>query len=59
VLVSNFKAEPNPRGGRIDLSWINPIGTTFGGVKILRRETAFPGTGDPGEDKEIADLPVA
>jgi phage tail-like protein len=59
VLVSNFKAEPNPRGGRIDLSWINPIDTTFGGVKILRRETAFPGTGDPGEDKEIADLPVA
>ena len=58
MLVSNLKAEPNPRGGRIDLSWTNPSDATFGGVKVLRRETAFPLSGDPRQDQEIGDLPA-
>lgn len=59
MLVSELKAEPNAHGGRIDLSWTNPIDNAFAGVKILRRETAFPGTGDPRLDKEIGDLAAA
>lgn len=59
MLVVNFKAQPDPRGGRIVLSWTNPGDVTFGGVRILRRETAFPGTGDPRQDFEVANLPVA
>ena len=57
--VSNAKAEPNPRGGRIDLSWTNPGDNTFGGVKILRRESAFPEKTDVGTEREVGDLPVA
>lgn len=57
--VSNIKAEPNPRGGRIDLSWTNPIDGAFGGVKILRRESTFPEISDIGTDREIGDIPVA
>ena len=57
--VSDLKAMPHSRGGRIDLSWTNPSDSAFGGIKILRRERAFPGTGDPRLDQEIGDLPAA
>ncbi len=43
--VRDFKAESNSRGGRIDLSWINPTATEFPGftgVKILRRKSTQP-----------------
>lgn len=43
--VRNFKAESNPRGGRIDLSWFNPDATEFPalkGIRILRREFTEP-----------------
>jgi phage tail-like protein len=45
VRVSNVKAESNPRGGQIDLSWTNPARSVFPdftGVKVLRREATFP-----------------
>lgn len=43
--VRNFKAESNSRGGRIDLSWINPTAAEFpglAGVSILRGELTQP-----------------
>ena len=43
--VRDFKAESNSRGGRIDLSWINPAAAEFPGftgVRILRREFTQP-----------------
>ena len=58
MLVNDLTAAANPLGGRIDLSWTNPTSGSFGGVRVLRRQTAFPGTGDPGEDQEIANLPA-
>jgi hypothetical protein len=45
VQIHNFKAELNPRGGRVDLSWVNPAATEFPGfqrVRILRREFTEP-----------------
>lgn len=57
--VSDVKAEPNPNGGRIDLSWTNPTDSAFGGVKVLRRESAFPGITDVGTEREVVDIPVA
>jgi hypothetical protein len=42
--VSDLKAEPNERGGRIDLSWLNPTDGGFAGVKVLRRASAYPDT---------------
>src|SRR5207237_6176764 len=59
MLVNDLTAAANPLGGRIDLSWTNPANGSFGGVRVLRRQTAFPGTGDPGEDQEIANIPAA
>lgn len=59
MLVSDLTATANPIGGRIDLSWTNPVNGSFGGVRVLRRQTAFPGTGDPGEDQEIANISAA
>ncbi len=40
--VLNLKADPNPRGGRIDLAWTNPTFTGTGNITILRRESAYP-----------------
>lgn len=43
--VLNVKAESNASGGQIDLAWVNPAALDFPdfkGVKILRREAAFP-----------------
>ena len=40
--VLNLKAEPNLRGGRIDLSWTNPVFKGAGSIVILRRETVYP-----------------
>jgi hypothetical protein len=43
--VHDFKAEPNPRGGRIDLTWVNPAAAEFPGfqrIRILRREFTEP-----------------
>ncbi|MGH7597046.1 MAG: hypothetical protein ACREOI_11885, partial [bacterium] len=40
--VSSLKAEPNPRGGQIDLTWSNPLAPGFKGVKIFRHEFTFP-----------------
>jgi hypothetical protein len=51
VQVRDFKAESNSRGGRIDLSWINPAATEFPGftgVRILRRESTQPETAIQG-----------
>jgi hypothetical protein len=45
VQVGNLKAEPNPRGGQIDLSWTNPNVSGFH-AKILRREFTFPDKDD-------------
>jgi len=59
VQVSNLKAEPNPSGGRIDLSWTNPTDSAFGGVKVLRRESTFPEISDVGTAREVVDIPVA
>jgi hypothetical protein len=45
VQVRDFKAESNSRGGRVDLSWVNPTSTEFPGfmgVRILRRESTQP-----------------
>jgi hypothetical protein len=45
VQAHNFKAEPNPGGGRIDLSWVNPSAAEFPGfsrIRILRREFTQP-----------------
>lgn len=53
--VSNVKAEPNPRGGQIDLSWENPISPDFGGVKIWRREFTFPDQQDIDKTAPIHD----
>jgi phage tail-like protein len=58
VQVRNFKAESNSRGGRIDLSWLNPDATEFPrfkGVKILRREFTFPTIEDIGTARQIHD----
>jgi hypothetical protein len=57
--VNNLKAEPDPRGGRINLSWTNPDFPKFKGVKILRRAFTFPGTADIGTDREIYDEPAS
>ena len=49
--VRDFKAESNSRGGRIDLSWINPTAKEFPGftgVRILRRESTQPETANQG-----------
>ena len=40
--VIHLKAEPDPRGFRIVLSWTNPDFSGFRGVKILRRESTYP-----------------
>jgi tail protein P2 I len=51
VQVRDFKAESNSRGGRIDLSWINPAAAEFPGfkgVRILRRESTQPETAIQG-----------
>jgi phage tail-like protein len=42
VLPVKVKAEPNPRGGRIDISWTNPRESAFEGVKIVRRVASYP-----------------
>ena len=49
--VRDFKAESNSRGGRIDLSWINPTLSEFPGfmgVRILRRKLTQPETAIQG-----------
>ena len=49
--VRDFKAESNSRGGRIDLSWVNPAASEFPGftgVRILRRESTQPETAIQG-----------
>ncbi|HKQ05860.1 MAG TPA: hypothetical protein VJ464_12060 [Blastocatellia bacterium] len=53
--VSDFKAEPNPRGGQIDLSWTTPAEAGFKGVKVLRREFTLPLLTDINTDKQILD----
>jgi hypothetical protein len=56
VQVLNLTAEPNPGGGRIDLSWTNPDFPGFKGVKILRREGTYPVIpADLGTAKQIHD----
>ncbi|MBL7189111.1 MAG: hypothetical protein ISS70_22520 [Phycisphaerae bacterium] len=40
--IRDLRAQPDPHGGQIDLSWTNPVFEHFAGVKILRRESAFP-----------------
>jgi phage tail-like protein len=42
MLPGKVKAESNPRGGQIDLSWSNPREPAFKGIKIVRREATFP-----------------
>jgi hypothetical protein len=42
--LSNLTAEPNPSGGRIDLSWTGENG--FSGIKLLRRADRFPDVRD-------------
>ncbi|MGB8508490.1 MAG: phage tail protein [Pyrinomonadaceae bacterium] len=55
----NVKAEPNPRGGQIELSWTNPADANFAGVKVLRRESSMPELLDIGTAREIHDEPAA
>ena len=48
MAVRNFTAESNPRGGRIDLSWLAPTQSefpNFRGVRIFRRESTHPAAG--------------
>lgn len=45
MAIRNFTADSNPRGNRIDLSWVNPDLSEFPGfrgVRILRRELTHP-----------------
>ena len=47
--IQNFTAEANPRGNRIDLSWVTPGLAEFPGlrgVRVLRRESTQPTAGD-------------
>ncbi|MET0622221.1 MAG: phage tail protein [Pyrinomonadaceae bacterium] len=46
--VNGLTAEANAAGGRIDLVWTTPSSTRFRGVKLLRRERAFPEVGPHG-----------
>lgn len=58
--VANLKAEPNSRGGQIDLVWSNPDAAEFSGVKILRREASYPELpADLGSSVVIHDEPAA
>jgi hypothetical protein len=58
--VSDLKAEPNERGGRIDLSWVNPTDAGFAGVKVLRREARFADTEPASVSRwQVHDEPVA
>jgi len=40
--VFNLKAEPDPQGGRIVLSWTNPDAQGLTMVKIFRRQMTYP-----------------
>jgi phage tail-like protein len=58
--VVGLKAEPDPRGGSIVLTWTNPSDTALAGIKILRREFTLPEIpGDYGSSFEIHDDPAA
>jgi hypothetical protein len=59
VRATEVKADPDPRGGRIRLSWTNPSEAGFAGVKVLRREKAFPERADIGTRVEVHDEPAA
>lgn len=57
--ISALTAEPDPRGGKILLSWTNPPDATLAGIKILRRETTLPVIPDDfGSSFEIQDNPA-
>jgi phage tail-like protein len=69
VQVSNLRAEADPRGGRVELSWVTPRAVDFPdfrGVKVLRRAGSYPDAqqlaADPGvfdDDETGAGLPAA
>lgn len=40
--LQSLSAEPDPRGGGVLLSWLNPVAPGFGGVRVLRREGQYP-----------------
>lgn len=42
IQPTNVTADPDPRGGRVVLSWTSPILPGFAGTQILRRELDFP-----------------
>ena len=54
--VGNLRAEPDPRGGRVELSWTTPRRADFPhfqGVKVLRRENSFPDERQIKEDPGV------
>ena len=60
--IRNFTAESNPRGSRIDLSWVTPSLAEFPGlrgVRILRSESTHPTTGDTIVLDDTAPVPGA
>jgi len=58
--VVGLKAEPDPQGGSILLTWTNPSDATLAGIKILRREFTLPVIPeDFGSSFEIHDDPTA
>ena len=54
--VGNLRAEPDPRGGRVELSWTTPRRADFPhfqGVKVVRRENSFPDERQIKEDPGV------
>lgn len=56
--VSNLRAEADPRGGRVELSWVTPRAVDFPdfrGVKVLRREGSYPDARQFGAEVGVHD----
>jgi phage tail-like protein len=54
--VTNLRAEADPRGGRIRLSWTTPQRADFArfrGVKVVRRERSFPDARQVAEGEAV------
>lgn len=54
--VGNLRAEADPRGGRVQLSWTTPRRADFPdfkGVKVVRRENSFPDAREIKEDPGV------
>lgn len=42
IQPTGISAQPDPRGGRILVSWTNPVVAGFAGTRVLRRELFYP-----------------